>query len=56
MWGMQGAWGGMMLVYGLIWIGVVAIGLTALWRAMRAHEAIAQHLETLARDLARREP
>ncbi len=55
MWGMQGAWGGMMLLYGLIWIAVVAVGLTALWRSMRAQETMASHLAELARELGRRE-
>ncbi len=49
--------GGAMALYGLIWLAVLAIGLTALWRGMKAHEAIATHLESIARSLGQpREP
>jgi len=38
-------------LYGLLYLVVIGISLIALWRAMRAHEAIATHLETIARSL-----
>lgn len=44
-----------MALYGLIWLAVVAVSLTALWRGMRAHEAIAMQLERLAKALEARE-
>jgi hypothetical protein len=40
----------------MIWLVIVGAGLTAVWRAMRAHEAIAKHLESIARSLQSREP
>ena len=49
--------GGAMALYALIWLAVLAIGLTALWRGMKAHEAIATHLENIAKSLGQpREP
>jgi len=57
MWSMYDHMGGAVALYGLIWLAVVAIGLTALWRGMKAHEAIATHLEGIARSLGQpREP
>jgi hypothetical protein len=47
---------GVGVFYGLIWLVIVGTGLTALWRAMRAHETIAKQLESIARSLQTREP
>jgi len=44
-------------LYGLIYLVVIVVSLIALWRAMRAHEAIATHLDTIAGSLSpSREP
>ena len=43
--------GGILALYGLIWLIVVTVVLIAIWRAMKAHEAIAAHLATIARSL-----
>lgn len=56
MWPMYNHSWGAGILYGMIWLVIVGAGLTAVWRAMRAHEAIAKHLESIARSLQSREP
>jgi uncharacterized membrane protein len=51
---MMGGMGGVFLLYGLIWIVVVAALLVALWRGMRAQERIAGHLERIEQALRAR--
>ena len=48
--------GGLFLVWALIWIGVVATMLTALWRSMRAQERIARTLEGIEKAMGQRPP
>ncbi len=55
MWPMAGGMAGVMALYGLICLVIVVVTLAALWRAMRAHEGIATHLERMARSLESRE-
>jgi TM2 domain-containing membrane protein YozV len=49
-----GGMGGLVLVYALLWILVVAAVVTALWRGARAQEKMAGHLEGIEQALARR--
>ena len=51
---MWGHAGGLFLVWALIWIGVVATMLTALWRSMRAQERIARTLEGIEKAMGQR--
>lgn len=51
---MFGAMGLLMFVYILLMLGVTLAFLIALWRAMRAHEAIARQLENIAQALGQR--
>lgn len=51
MWSNYTHMGAIMALYGLIWLVVVAVVLIAMWRAMKAHEAIAAHLASIARSL-----
>jgi hypothetical protein len=50
----HGGFGGLMLMYGTVWLVVVGVMLTAFWRGMRAQEKMAQHLEAIERSLAQR--
>jgi hypothetical protein len=50
----HGGFGGLMLMYGTVWLVVVGVLLTALWRGMRAQEKMARHLEAIERGLAQR--
>jgi type II secretory pathway component PulL len=52
---MFGNMGGAMALYGLVWLVVVVVSLMALWRGVKAHEAIATQLERMARSLESRE-
>jgi hypothetical protein len=54
MWPYQHAWG-FGIFYGLVWLALVVIVVSALWRGMRAHETIAKQLEVIARSLQARE-
>ena len=54
MWNSWGPMGGLFLVYGLLWIAVVAVVLISLWRGMQAQERIARHLEGIERALSQR--
>jgi uncharacterized membrane protein len=48
-----GAVGGLMLLYGGLWLVVVVAVVVALWRGMQAQEKIARHLEAIERALSR---
>lgn len=51
---MWGTMGGLFFVYALLWLGVVATVVIALWRGMVAQERIARHLEGIERALSQR--
>ena len=56
---MNPTWGharGLFLVWALVWIGVVATMLTALWKSMRAQERIARTLEGIEKAMGQRPP
>ena len=49
-----GGMGGYVLVYGLLWVLVVAAVVMALWRGAQAQEKMARHLEGIERALSQR--
>lgn len=53
MWPTSDHMGGAFALYGIIWLAALAAGLTALWRGMRAQEAIVAKLGHIARVLER---
>jgi hypothetical protein len=42
------------LLYIVLWLVCIVFVAVVLWRAMKAHEAIARHLESIAQSLAAR--
>lgn len=49
-----GGMGGYVIVYGLLWVLVVAAVVMALWRGAQAQEKMARHLEGIERALSQR--
>jgi hypothetical protein len=51
---MHGRFGGLFLLYALVWLAAIGTLLVALWRGMQAQEKIARHLEAIERTLSQR--
>ena len=51
---MYGQFGGLMTVWAILWILIIAAMVVALWRGMQAQEKMARHLEAIERSLQQR--